>query len=235
MAKEKVRIVVDERERQSGIPDELAKLNVVIDFKQLDVGDYLIAPDCAVERKSIRDLINSIYDGRLFTQCSKLAMQYNKPILIVEGSTASVEKLTNNPMVFYGALASLVLDFKLAIIHTAHTEDTVRVLLALGKRVLKDKNIGPLLRKVKKGNPANIQQLSVLASLPGVGDKLAVRLITKFKTPIKALNASTAELARVNGMGYARASKLRKILDIIQIDERVEAQTALDGYDPDSR
>ena len=152
MAKEKVRIVVDERERQSGIPDELAKLNVVIDFKQLDVGDYLIAPDCAVERKSIRDLINSIYDGRLFTQCSKLAMQYNKPILIVEGSTASVEKLTNNPMVFYGALASLVLDFKLAIIHTAHTEDTVRVLLALGKRVLKDKNIGPLLRKVKKGN-----------------------------------------------------------------------------------
>jgi len=86
------------------------------------------------------------------------------------------------------------------------------------------------LRKVKKSNPVKIQQLSILASLPGIGDKLAMRLLAKFKTPIKALNASTAELARVEGMGYARASKLRKVLDQVQVDSKGE-QTALDGYD----
>ncbi len=231
MAKEKVRIVADERERQSGIPQELVRLNVAVDFKQLNVGDYLVAPDSAVERKSIRDLMYSIYDGRLFIQCSELVMHYSKPILIVEGSTDSIEKLTDNPMVFYGALASLALDFKLAMIHTASKEDTAKVLFALANRVLKDNKTGPLLKKAKKGNSVKIQQLSILASLPGVGDKLAVRLLNRFKTPIKALNASTAELARIEGMGYTRASKLRKILDIVQIDEKSAEQKALDGYD----
>jgi hypothetical protein len=31
-------------------------------------------------------------------------------------------------------------------------------------------------------------------------------------------------------MGYARASKLRKVLDQVQVDSKGE-QTALDGYD----
>lgn len=232
--KGKVRIVADERERQSGVPDELSRLNVQVDYKQLDVGDYIVAPDSAVERKSIRDLMNSIYDGRLFTQCSELVTHYSKPILIVEGSTDSLEKVTNNPMVFYGALASLALDFRLSIIHTSSAENTAKALAALASRILKDDKAGPLLKKIKKGNPVHIQQLSILASLPGVGNKLAVRLLKKFKTPMKALNASTAELARVEGMGYARASKLRKILDTIQADEKGESQTALDGYDGDS-
>ncbi len=232
--KGKARIVADERERQSGVPDELARLNVQVDYKQLDVGDYIVAPDSAVERKSIRDLMNSIYDGRLFTQCSELVTHYSKPILIVEGSTDSLEKVTNNPMVFYGALASLALDFRLSIIHTSSAENTAKALAALASRILKDYKTEPLLKKIKKSNPVHIQQLSILASLPGVGDKLAVRLLKKFKTPIKTLNASTAELARVEGMGYARASKLRKILDAIHADEKGESQTALDGYDGDS-
>lgn len=229
----KVRIVADERERQSGIPEALVRLNVSVDFKQLEVGDYLVAPDSAVERKSVPDLMNSIYDGRLFTQCSELISNYRKPVLIIEGNTERVEKLTDNVMVFYGALASLALDFKLAIIHTASKEDTARVLLALTNRALKDKKGGLLLKKMKKGSTVTAQQLSILASLPGVGNKLAVRLLRKFKTPIKALNASVAELARIEGMGYARATKLRKILDTLQIDEKTELQMALDGYDSD--
>jgi DNA excision repair protein ERCC-4 len=229
MTIEKVRIVVDERERQSGIPDELVRLNVVVDFAQLKIGDYIVAPDSAVERKSIRDLVKSIYDGRLFTQCSELVTHYAKPVMIVEGSNDMFERAVDNPMIIYGALAAVALDFRLAIIHTPSAAHTAKALVALASRVLKEKQ-GPLLRKVKKGNPAKTQQLSILASLPGVGDKLAGRLLAKFKTPLKALNATTAELARVEGMGYARASKLRKVLDQIQTDSKNE-QTALDGYD----
>lgn len=227
--KENARIVVDERERQSGIPDELVKLKAVIDFAQLEVGDYIVAPDSAVERKSIRDLVKSIYDGRLFSQCSELVAHYAKPVLIIEGSNDMFEEVVDNPMVIYGALASVALDFRIAVIHTPSVSHTARALVAMAGRASKGKP-GPLLRKVKKSNPVQIQQLSILASLPGVGDKLAKRLLLKFKTPIKALNASTAELARVEGMGYARASKLRKVLDQMQVDSKGE-QTALDGYD----
>ncbi|HYY67718.1 MAG TPA: ERCC4 domain-containing protein, partial [Nitrososphaeraceae archaeon] len=80
------RIVVDERERKSGIPDLLLQAGAIIDFAQLKVGDYIVSPETAVERKTIQDLLNSIYDGRLFVQCSQLNEHYVKPILIVEGN-----------------------------------------------------------------------------------------------------------------------------------------------------
>lgn len=229
MTKERVRIVVDERERQSGIPDELAKLKAMVDFAQLKVGDYIVAPDSAVERKSIRDFVKSIYDGRLFAQCSELVTHYAKPVLIVEGCNDAFERLVDSPMVIYGALASVALDFRIAVIHTPSASHTARALIAMASRTLKEKQ-GPLLRKVRKSNPVKIQQLSILASLPGVGDKLATRMLEKFQTPMKALSASTAELARVEGMGYARASRLRKVLDHVQVDSKGK-QTALDGYD----
>jgi DNA excision repair protein ERCC-4 len=227
--KESVRIVVDERERPSGIPDELARLHAVVDYAQLDVGDYIVATDSAVERKSVKDLVLSIYDGRLFTQCAELARHFARPILIVEGSTETFEEIVDNPMVVYGALASVALDFRMAMIHTPSASHTARALVAMASRAVKGKQ-GPLLRKVKKGNAIKQQQLSILASLPGVGDKLAARMLEKFKTPMKALNASTAELARIEGMGHIRAVKLRKVLDQVQVDNDVE-QTALDGYD----
>ncbi len=229
MTRDTVRIVADERERQSGIPDELVNLKAVVDFAQLQVGDYIVASDSAVERKSLRDLVQSIYDGRLFAQCSELVTHYAKPVLIVEGSNEMFERVIDNPMVIYGALASVALDFRIAVIHTPSASHTAKALIAMANRALKEKS-GPLLRKVKKSNPLKMQQLSILASLPGVGDKLAVRLLTKFKTPMKVLNASTAELARVEGMGLARATKLRKVLDQVQVDSKNE-QTALDGYE----
>ena len=80
----RVRIVVDERERKSGIPDLLRRAGAIIDFA-LKVGDYVISPETAIERKT-QDLLNSIYDGRLFIQCSRLNEHYVKPVLIVEGN-----------------------------------------------------------------------------------------------------------------------------------------------------
>src|SRR5919197_4929609 len=80
------RIVVDEREKGSRIPDLLLQAGATIDFAQLKVGDYIVSPETAIERKTIRDLISSIYDGRLFVQCSELAQYYSKPMLIIEGN-----------------------------------------------------------------------------------------------------------------------------------------------------
>lgn len=223
--------MADERERQSGITDELLRLGAIVDFKQIDVGDYLVAPDCAVERKSIRDLMRSIYDGRLFAQCSEIITHYSRPMLIIEGDIEYVHMLSENPMIFYGTLASLTLDFKLAIMHTKSKAQTAMVLFALARRTSKEQRKGPLIKKIRKGDSSYMQQLSILASLPGVGEKLAARILKKFGTPIRALNASSAELSRVQGMGYARASKLRKILDTMLTSEEVRPQMALDGYD----
>ena len=48
--------------------------------------------------------------------------------------------------------------------------------------------------------------------MPGIGEKFAVRLLTKFGTPLKVFSATTAELAKVEGLGEARAKKIKKTL-----------------------
>jgi DNA excision repair protein ERCC-4 len=283
----RVRILVDERERKSGIPDLLRRAGATIDFAQLKVGDYVVSPETAIERKTIQDLLNSIYDGRLFIQCSQLNEHYIKPVLIVEGnlveflytpekqqdisgksctngevedgksvdevmeptqeklkkldllekeleesvqgkdvaSRADLDKDNINkrtrltttidriPLI-YDSLTKVALDFRIPIIHTPSADFTSQLLVVMVNKSLRNNQAtGPLLKRIKKNNPEYIQQLSILSSIPGVGDKLAVRMLDKFQTPNRALNASAAELARITGFGTERAARVRRILD----------------------
>ena len=58
------------------------------------------------------------------------------------------------------------------------------------------------------------QQLSVLCSLPGVGEKTAIRMLEKFGTPLKVFSSSTTELSKISGLGELRAKKIKKILQV---------------------
>jgi DNA excision repair protein ERCC-4 len=283
----RVRILVDERERKSGIPDLLRRAGATIDFAQLKVGDYVVSPETAIERKTIQDLLNSIYDGRLFIQCSQLNEHYIKPVLIVEGNIVeflytpekqqdvSGKSCTNGEVeegksidevieptqeklkkldqlekeqkesthgkgvascvdldegniikrkrlemaidripLIYDSLTKVALDFRIPIIHTPSADFTSQLLVVMVNKSLRNNQAtGPLLKRIKKNNPEHIQQLSILSSIPGVGDKLAVRMLDKFQTPNRALNASAAELARITGFGTERAARVRRILD----------------------
>ena len=238
-----VRIVVDEREKNSGIPDLLRKAGAVIDFAQLKVGDYVVSPETVVERKTVHDLVSSIYDGRLFLQCSDLVKHYQKPMIIVQGNLVElieipdraedkdIKKLAERMPLAYDALATVVTDFRIPIIHTPSADQTVQLLVTLANKSLREgKAAGPLLRKIKKENPVYIQQLSVLSSVPGVGEKLAARMLEKFNTPNRALNASAAELATIPGFGHARAERVRKILDSRNNTKEILQRTLFEQY-----
>jgi DNA excision repair protein ERCC-4 len=240
-----VRIVVDERERSSNIPELLKNAGAVIDFTQLKVGDYVVSSETAVERKTVRDLISSIYDGRLFVQCSDLVRFYQKPLLVVQGNIADLAQTsedmedpddiklhTERMSLAYDALITVAMEFRIPIIHTPSAEQTAQLLVTLVNRSLQEaKATGPLLRKIKKENPIQIQQLSVLASLPGIGEKLAARMLKKFHTPIRALNASAAELATIPGFGLARAERVRKVLNTSNNVKQVVQSTLFDNQD----
>ena len=239
-----VRIVVDERERNSNVPELLKNAGAVIDFTQLKVGDYVVSSETAVERKTVRDLISSIYDGRLFVQCSDLVKYYQKPLLVVQGNIAELAessedmedidvKLHAERMpIAYDALITIAMEFRIPTIHTPSAEQTAQLLVTLVNRSLREgKATGPLLRKIKKENPINIQQLSVLASLPGVGEKLAARMLKKFQSPIRALNASAAELATIPGFGLTRAERVRKVLNTSNNVKQVMQRTLFDDQD----
>jgi len=76
----------------------------------------------------------------------------------------------------------------------------------------KDGPTGPYLKKIKKSSNLETQQLSTLCSLPGIGEKFAVRMLEKFGTPLKVFSATTSELAKVEGLGEARAKKIKNML-----------------------
>ena len=205
-----LRIIVDERERKSGIPDLLKAIGMGVEMKTLPVGDYIVAPETIVERKSIKDLMASIFDGRLYDQCNRLKENFEHPIVLVEGNVDEIEEITDNPLVFYGALSRVTLEFKIPIIPTPSASHTAKLLVALCSK--KDGPKGPYLKKIKKSSNLETQQLSTLCSLPGIGEKFAVRMLEKFGTPLKVFSATTSELAKVEGLGESRAKKIKNML-----------------------
>lgn len=207
-----VAILVDEREKNSGVPDLLTTYGTRVVYGQLKVGDYVLSPIVGVERKSLRDFLSSIYDGRVFRQCRELAATFVHPLLVIEGNVLELSEFLPNPKVFYGALASLALE-RVKLLTTPSVEGTARLLFLLAKRVSGDTPARSVLEKVKKTDQTGLQQLYMVASLPGVGEKLARSLLLRFRTPRRVFGASVAELARVPSVGRSRALKIKRALD----------------------
>ena len=207
----KLRIIVDERERKSGIPELLRAVGINIEMKTLPIGDYIVAPETIVERKSIHDLISSIFDGRLFDQCNRLKEHFKFPIILIEGNLDEINDITENPLIFYGAISGIALDFKIPVLPTPNADHTAKLLVSLCSR--KESSTGPFLKKIRKSNDMQKQQLTVLSSLPGVGEKLALRMLEKFGSPFRVFSASSTELAKVEGLGGVRAKKIKKMLE----------------------
>ena len=95
-----LRIIIDDRERKSGIPELIKKIGINVEIKTLLVGDYIVSPETVVERKSIQDFMSSIFDGRLFVQCNRLKQNFQFPIILLEGNVDEIDEITENPLVF---------------------------------------------------------------------------------------------------------------------------------------
>jgi DNA excision repair protein ERCC-4 len=207
------RVVVDERERNSGVPEQLSKLNVRVYFSRLHTADYVISPEIAVERKALPDFVSSVYDGRLFAQASAISSSYRKPYLIVEGDIKELAGLTKNINSYYGAVASVTLAYDLRVIHTADPAQTASAISAL----IQHSRARPVplgaMAAAPKAKDEPQQQLYLVSSLPGVGMKLARRMLSRYGTPRKVMGLTESQLAMVQGLGSKRAARIAHMLD----------------------
>ncbi len=207
------RVVADERERASGVPDELSKLNVRVYFSRLPVADYVLNPEIAVERKSVRDLVSSVYDSRLFQQAAKLAASYAKPYLLIEGDSKEVEKVAKNLKSYYGAISNITLAYGLRMLFTANPRETaIAIAELLGHARAKPLTRMPADRPPRAKN-IPLQQVYTVSSLPGVGRKLAEKLLLKYGTPRRVMGLTVGELSMTQGLGGKRAEKIKEVLD----------------------
>lgn len=217
------RVVADEREKASGVPAELSKLNVRVYFSNLPVADYVLNPEIAVERKSVGDLVSSVYDSRLFYQAAKISASYAKPYLLVEGDSKEVEKLAKNLKSFYGAIANVTLAYGLRVLYTANPKETAIAIAEL----LSHARAKPLARMPSevppKAKSVPQQQLYVVSSMPGVGRRLAERLLLKYGTPRRVMEMTVGEFAMTPGIGWRKAEKIKEMLDT-KFTRKVDAQ-----------
>ena len=210
MTLESFQIIIDKREEKSGIPKLLKAIGLNCIMKMLPIGDYIVSDETVIERKSIRDFVASISDGRLFDQCSRLKENFDNPVFIIEGNVDELEYIIESAVPFYGALSRLALEFKIPIVPTSDACHTAKLLTTMCSKKSSDKLY---LKKVKKTTDLKKQQIATLCSLPGIGEKFAIQMLEKFETPLQVFAAKEAELGKIKGLGKTRAKKIKKILE----------------------
>ena len=210
---ETVKVFVDYREKDSGVPSFLSKLNVNVIYKNLSVGDYVLPRGLAVERKNVKDFLSSMFSGRLFNQAYRLAEAYPTPIFIVEGDFQEALKSFSKPKALWGALASLSIHYGIHLFFTANIQQTAELLHVLAYQTIKPKTVEPILRERRKIRSLTEFQLYVVSSLPGVGLKLADRMLKRFGSVRAVFQASKRDLMLVEGLPKSRIDRICELLD----------------------
>lgn len=205
-------IVVDKREKNSLVVAELIEKGIKIEFKRLEVADYLIG-NTAAERKTIADFISSMLSKRLLRQLAELK-QYPKQLLIIEGidDHPLYEFGRINPNAIKGMMLSTVLDFEIPIILTRDSEDTASFLILLEKKQKKIPKVVSLKAK-RRALSLSEQQRFILEGFPGIGPSIAKELLLKFKTIKKVIAAPLSELQKVKKLGKKKAEAIKKIIE----------------------
>ncbi len=208
------RVIVDERERESGVPEILKTLGFLVDYRVLDIGDYVVSADCAVERKAGRDFAKSLYSGRLFDQARRLRQFYARPVFVAEGDLQLLVGESAKPRAHWGALTTLAFQFGMTAFFTANARQTADLICSLSRRAgLTGVSKGPWVQKKMRTVDVQRMQLSLIAAMPAVGPKLAERLLLRFRSVRRVFSASVAELCTVKGVGRAKAEKIVGLLD----------------------
>ena len=210
---EKLRIVIDTREPKP-IATALRSSGLSVKKMMLTTGDYIITSDCAVERKTAGDFVNSIFSGRLFEQAQALKEQFSKPILILEGDLEFELDERRNPRAFWGALLRLELDLGISVLPTPSRFHTVQALLTLAKRLQRNKRDKITIQNKPRLMNDKDRQIYSVASLPNIGDGTARSLLGHFNTVREVFHADIDDMLKVDGIGKVRAERLKRLLDL---------------------
>jgi ERCC4-type nuclease len=208
-----VKVVTDFREKPSGVPIFLKQLGAIVTYRNLSVGDYILSNGYAVERKGVGDFLSSMLSGRLFDQAYRLTEAYRVPILIVEGDFYDMLEEFRTPRALWGALASLSIRYGEHVFYTEDTRQTAELIYVLSRQASYPKHPEPVVSERRKIETLAERQLHIVSSLPGVGLRLADRLLSRFGSVGRIFQASSLELASVRRFGHVKAGKIRDLLD----------------------
>ena len=209
-AAEGLAIVVDNREVPTAVAMELGRLGAKIDAQQLEVGDYVLSERVAVERKMTRDFLDSLVDGRLFSQLSALRSAYARPLLVIEGEDMQSDRAVS-PAAIDGAIGSIVVDLGIPVLRTRDSRETAALLVRIARRERAERHDIAVRKGKARGNLRARLRL-IVEGLPNVSATLSDRLLAHFGTAHAVMDASVEQLQEVRGVGPLTAVAIYRIL-----------------------
>lgn len=209
-------VLVDHRERDSAIPQALTAAGLDVQVTDLPVGDYVLGPGLAVERKGPSDLGASIRDGRLFDQAERLQAAFPQAVLLLEGEPRYVAEDA-----WRGAVCRLVED-GFTVLHSLDAEDSAAWLVRLAKRARRaaptNRTEGP--RRAPRHPSAQAEVM--LSIVPGISSTMARSLLAEYGSLAAVAAAAPDGLHRHPGIGRVRAARLAEALhgEYVALTER---------------
>lgn len=204
-------IVLDHREANSTLAPYLKSMGAHVSFKHLNTGDVRLSQRILIERKTARDLVNSLTDGRLLHQCRRLNAAALRPLLLIEIGQGHEQAV--HPDAVHGALAYISLDLGMPVMMTKGTEETARFLIAAARRehdVMERWAFESLQRAAEHQDIRAIERATSAAA----AEIKAIELGEVDRTPLAqrwpehSKHQQTAVLAAIDGVGQTRAKAL---------------------------
>lgn len=219
---DKVKIIADSREQQSKVLKELdmdPDVNLVIE-NNLEVGDYIVGPECAIERKDVKDFCDTLTGDRsMFEQIGNMSNAYKKSVLLIEGNHGELYTQNIHPNAIRGAIASLISDYGVSTLETINQEDTAQMLKHLAKRQQVKKEAKVNAHGQKKTKTVKQQQEYIVSSFKDIGPVGAENLLSHFGKIKNIADANVEELKEVENIGEESA---KQIYSTIRVDYTVE-------------
>ena len=210
---DKIKIFADYREKGSGVIKELAENDVLVSIEKLEYADYVVSSRCGIEIKTVTDFVDSIIDGRLLQQIKNLKNNFERPIIVIEGSEDiyAVRNIHHNSIL--GMMATIAVSYGIPIIQTKNFKETSSLLLIIAKREQEETSKDFNLHADRKPATLKEQQEYFISSLPGINLTLSKPLLKHFKTVKNLINASEKELQEVEKIGPSKAKQIKDVVE----------------------
>ena len=129
-------VSIDHREGKSALAARLRQEGLTVEIVNLPVGDVKISDRILIERKGTRDFVDSLLDGRLLDQASRLVGAAPRSLLVLEGDDLFQHRAVSGQAIM-GALATLTLDYGLPVVTSSDTAETARFIAVSARRETK--------------------------------------------------------------------------------------------------
>jgi DNA excision repair protein ERCC-4 len=176
-------------------------------------GDYCFS-DIAVERKTIEDLISSLYDSRLWDQIKAMKMNFPHSYIIAEGILPMPYDRESYNLLkqIIGIYVGITKGFGITIIPSVNMKQTAYILSLMFIRSSSDRK--EYLRPVKKMSVSDHDIRSdILCAIRGIGRKKADALLQECGSIKNICDLTVNQLKQFPGIGKARAELIYHILN----------------------